>query len=56
PGFVMSVTGCLEKNPGASLPEIKSACAGNLCRCGTYPHIFDAAIAAGQRMKKGGTK
>ena len=56
PGFVMSVTGCLEKHPNASLPEIKSACAGNLCRCGTYPHIFDAAIAAGQRMRKGGTK
>jgi len=56
PGFVMSVTGCLEKNPDSSLPEIKSACSGNLCRCGTYPHIFDAAIKAGREMKHGGTK
>ncbi len=56
PGFVMSITACLEKNPGASLPEIKSACAGNTCRCGTYPHIFDAAVAAGGRMRKGGSK
>ncbi len=56
PGFVMSVTGCLEKNPDASLPEIKTACSGNLCRCGTYPHIFDAAVQAGRQMKQGGTK
>ncbi len=51
PGFVMSVTACLEKDPGASLPEIKTACAGNLCRCGTYPHIFDAALTAGGRLR-----
>jgi len=56
PGFLMSVTGCLEKNPDASLPEIKSACSGNLCRCGTYPHIFDAAVKAGRELKQGGTK
>lgn len=56
PGFVMSVTACLEKNPGASLPEIKSACAGNYCRCGTYPHIFDAALSAGGHMRRSGTE
>jgi aerobic-type carbon monoxide dehydrogenase small subunit (CoxS/CutS family) len=56
PGFVMSLTGCLEKNPGADITEIRSACAGNLCRCGTYPHIFDAALAAGRRMGRGGAK
>ena len=56
PGFVMSVTSCLEKKPDSTLPEIKSACSGNLCRCGTYPHIFDAAVKAGQEMKRGGTR
>jgi aerobic-type carbon monoxide dehydrogenase small subunit (CoxS/CutS family) len=50
PGFLMSLTAALEKNPKASLDEIKGACAGNVCRCGTYPHIFDAALAAGKRM------
>ncbi|MFN0243046.1 MAG: (2Fe-2S)-binding protein [Planctomycetota bacterium] len=44
PGFVMALTACLAKKPGASLDDIKSGCAGNLCRCGTYPHIFDAAL------------
>ena len=51
PGFVMSVTACLEENPSASEEEVKWACSGNLCRCGTYPHIFAAAQKAGQRMR-----
>jgi xanthine dehydrogenase YagT iron-sulfur-binding subunit len=53
PGFVMSVTACLERNPAASLGEIKRACSGNLCRCGTYPHVFQAARAAGRRLQGG---
>jgi xanthine dehydrogenase YagT iron-sulfur-binding subunit len=53
PGFLMSLTGALEKNPRATLDEIKGACAGNVCRCGTYPHIFDAAVAAGKRLAGG---
>jgi aerobic-type carbon monoxide dehydrogenase small subunit (CoxS/CutS family) len=43
PGFVMSVTACLEKNPHATDSQVRSACSGNLCRCGTYPHVFQAA-------------
>ena len=51
PGFLMSITAALEKNPKATLVDIKGACAGNVCRCGTYPHIFEAALAAGPRME-----
>lgn len=50
PGFLMALTSALEKNPKCTLDEIKAACAGNVCRCGTYPHIFDAALDAGKRM------
>ncbi|HUR27226.1 MAG TPA: (2Fe-2S)-binding protein [Planctomycetota bacterium] len=53
PGFVMSVTACLEKNPSATREEIQKACSGNLCRCGTYPHVFEAALAAGKKMQGG---
>lgn len=53
PGFVMAITACLEKNPRAELDEIREACAGNVCRCGTYPHIFEAALAAGRRLAGG---
>lgn len=53
PGFVMSVRNCLDKNPRATLAEIKHACAGNTCRCGTYPKVFEAALAAAQKMRAG---
>jgi len=53
PGFVVSVSACLAKNPGATLAEIKQGCAGNLCRCGTYPHVFAAALAAGRELSGG---
>ena len=53
PGFVMSVRNYLDKNPRATLAEIKHACAGNTCRCGTYPKVFEAALAAAQKMRAG---
>jgi xanthine dehydrogenase YagT iron-sulfur-binding subunit len=56
PGFVISITACLERKPEATLDEIKHACAGNYCRCGTYPHLFDAALAAGREMRAKGGK
>jgi xanthine dehydrogenase YagT iron-sulfur-binding subunit len=53
PGMVMSVAAELERNPAASLDDIKRSVAGNICRCGTYPHVFKAALqAAGYRSGK----
>jgi xanthine dehydrogenase YagT iron-sulfur-binding subunit len=46
PGMVMAVAAELKRNPAASLDDIKRAVAGNICRCGTYPHVFKAAFAA----------
>lgn len=46
PGFVMSVTALLNKNPHPTLEEAKHACSGNLCRCGTHPHILKAVFQA----------
>jgi xanthine dehydrogenase YagT iron-sulfur-binding subunit len=46
PGFIMSVTALLKKNPHPTAGEVKHACAGNLCRCGTHPHILQAALQA----------
>jgi len=42
PGFVVSGTALLAKNPDPTLDEIKDGLAGNLCRCGTYSRIFEA--------------
>jgi len=46
PGMVMSVAAALERNPAATVEQIKHATAGNTCRCGTYPHVFAAALKA----------
>ena len=53
PGFVMSVRNCLDKNPHATLEQVRHACAGNICRCGTYPKVFEAALAAAKNMRAG---
>ena len=54
PGFVMSVTALLEKNPNPTEADIRHACAGNTCRCGTYPKIFAAALDAATKLRSGG--
>ena len=46
PGFVTSISAYLKKNPNPSLAEVREACKGNFCRCGTYPRVFEAALAA----------
>ncbi|HWW03581.1 MAG TPA: (2Fe-2S)-binding protein [Candidatus Acidoferrum sp.] len=46
PGFVMSMTALLRKNPRPTAEEVKHACSGNLCRCGTHPRIMQAAFKA----------
>jgi len=46
PGFVMTISAYLKKNPNPTLDEVREACKGNFCRCGTYPRVFEAALAA----------
>ncbi|HUL62985.1 MAG TPA: (2Fe-2S)-binding protein [Burkholderiaceae bacterium] len=45
-GMVMSCAALLERNHPVSVAEIKDALAGHLCRCGTYPHVVAATLAA----------
>lgn len=51
PGFITTISAYLKKHPGASGQEIRDACKGNFCRCGTYPRIFEAALAAAKAME-----
>lgn len=46
PGFITSISAYLKQNPNPSHAEIQEACKGNFCRCGTYPRVFEAALAA----------
>jgi xanthine dehydrogenase YagT iron-sulfur-binding subunit len=49
PGFVMSMTALLQQKPNPTLDEVKMAVSGNTCRCGAYPRIFEAALAAAKK-------
>lgn len=42
PGMVMACASLMKRNPHPTRPEVAHAISGNLCRCGTYPRIFDA--------------
>lgn len=49
PGFVVSATALLEKNPSPTQDEIRRALDGNICRCGTQSRALEAVEkAAGQ--------
>jgi len=49
PGFVTTISAYLKKNPNPTLAEVREACKGNFCRCGTYPRVFEAALAAAKK-------
>lgn len=51
PGFIMTTSAFLEKNPAPSLDEIRQALSGNLCRCGNYAKIYGAVESAAKKMK-----
>ena len=50
PGFVVAAKSLLDQNPSPSPDEIKEGLAGNICRCGTYPFIFEAVETASRKM------
>ncbi|MCU0793044.1 MAG: (2Fe-2S)-binding protein [Opitutaceae bacterium] len=47
-GQIMTATALLASKPRPTDAEIDTACAGNLCRCGTYARIRRAIHAAAQ--------
>jgi xanthine dehydrogenase YagT iron-sulfur-binding subunit len=52
-GQVMAVEGLLRKKKDPTPEEIREGVSGNLCRCGAYAHIFEAAGRAAE-LKRGG--
>jgi nicotinate dehydrogenase subunit A len=45
-GMVMTATALLRSNPHPTLEQVKTAMAGNLCRCGTHTRILSAVMRA----------
>jgi aerobic-type carbon monoxide dehydrogenase small subunit (CoxS/CutS family) len=46
PGFIVTATALLNSNPNPTDLEVRQALSGNICRCGSYPHIVNAVMAA----------
>ena len=46
PGMVMSCAALVDRVPDCTLDDVKAAVSGHLCRCGTYPNVFAATLAA----------
>jgi carbon-monoxide dehydrogenase small subunit/isoquinoline 1-oxidoreductase alpha subunit/xanthine dehydrogenase YagT iron-sulfur-binding subunit len=46
PGFVLATVGMLEEQADVSEQEAREYLSGNLCRCGCYREIVEAALAA----------
>ena len=45
PGMIMSLKALLDQHPRATAAQIRTALAGNYCRCGALPNILKAANA-----------
>ena len=50
PGFIMSLVALFSRNPQPDDRQIRAALTGNICRCGTYVRILQAAKAAAERL------
>jgi aerobic-type carbon monoxide dehydrogenase small subunit (CoxS/CutS family) len=50
-GFIMSTYALLQTNTSPTNPQIREALAGNICRCGEYPKIYDSVQAAAAAMR-----
>jgi xanthine dehydrogenase YagT iron-sulfur-binding subunit len=53
PGFVTSAVALLEKTPKPTVEQAKKALDGNICRCGTYVRVLEAALTAGTGGARG---
>jgi len=51
PGMVLSCAALLERNPQPTAEDVKAAISGHFCRCGSYPHVVDAVLAAAQARR-----
>jgi len=49
-GQIMSAAALLDDNPSPSPAEVETALSGNICRCGCYPRIKQAVLAASDAM------
>lgn len=54
PGMVMSCAQLVQSNADCTLDDVRQAVSGHLCRCGAYPNVFKATLAAAATLRKTG--
>ena len=54
PGQILAALALLRVNPDPSADEVVQWMSGNLCRCGTYPKIVTAVLAAAPEIANSG--
>ena len=50
PGMIMATKTLLDRNARPSLEDVRLGLAGNLCRCTGYAKIYEAVLAAAQKI------
>jgi xanthine dehydrogenase YagT iron-sulfur-binding subunit len=53
PGFVVAVKAFLDRHPNPTYEDVTAGLGGNLCRCGTYMGVREAALDAAKRIRAG---
>jgi xanthine dehydrogenase YagT iron-sulfur-binding subunit len=53
PGFVMATVALVEKYPNPTTAQVKRGLDGNICRCGTFTRIMEAAQSVGKGVTRG---
>lgn len=51
PGLVLSCAALLERTSEPNADDVRAAISGHYCRCGTYPHVVDATLAAAKARR-----
>jgi carbon-monoxide dehydrogenase small subunit/xanthine dehydrogenase YagT iron-sulfur-binding subunit len=51
--MIMSCAHLIERHPDCTLDDVRGAISGHLCRCGAYPNIFKATLAAAASLRQG---
>lgn len=53
PGMIVGAVALLQRQPSPSANDVQQSLDGHICRCGTYPRIVDAVMAAAEVMRRG---
>lgn len=51
PGMAMAAAALVERNADPTAEDVERAIGGHICRCGSYPHVVAATLAAAKARK-----